>query len=490
MPFTFVDAGASDDRDNRRKIRKHLSVFHALQRRQRDAQKQKNAVELRSTSVVATGPLAWRLKNEEEDEANVANSAKAHNVKPLRGSPNSSQKNPNLRVQGAAQVTGVLLNHISGSPTSMLGAARKDPFSTYPISVDAETDASIDFYVNGLGPYLYGYNRNESFDLFRHRGFPIAAQDPAAFHANMLMASINLDMLSGRSLPGMRALRHRVEAIRLINERLAVPVKHMDESTIYTIIVLTCLEHIWGAIGRAEVHDGGLERVLIQCGGLKALRRYPLLEHTLYSIALVTPKMLSFGAPDLYSEDEVHYSPRDERRAMATQLMDLLQSTLSRAHSWPLSMLVFAFQPGSPLHEILISPAYDLSKPISRHGSEAAERSRLSILLHFHCMLMKLPEHAEIIKLVGKLNNIIREAWIWRNSLPMVQYMIVKAEFSAGLENVDLAWHVLRLVEICASLSKETYSNVKDYLFFLLSQSGNCPRLDLQAIQRDLDAYG
>ena len=489
MPFTFVDAGASDDHDNRRKIRKHLSVFHALQRRQRDFQKQKNAAELISTSVVAAGPLAWRLKDEDEDEEDLPNSERAHSTGRLKNSPNTSQKFRSLQVQSITKFTSVLVDYPSGNPTSLMSAARKDPFSTYPIPADAETDATVDFFVHDLGPYLYGYARNESFDLFRHRSFPIASQDPAAFHANMLMASINVDMLNGRSLPGMRALRHRVEAIRLINERLAVPTKHLDESTIYTIIALTCLEHIWGAIGHNEVHGGGLEHVLIKCGGLKALRKYPLLEHTLYSICLVAPRVLSLGSLGLYSEDQSHHSPRDERRAMATELMELLQSTISRSHSWPLSMLAFAFQPGSPLYETMMSPAYELSKSNTNHSSEAAERSHLSILLRFHCMLSRLPEQGEIVKLVSKLNILIRDAWVWQNSLAMVQYMIVKADDSAGLEDVNLAWHVLRLVEICGLLSTKTYRNVKQYLFTLLSQSERYPDLDLQAIQRDLDAH-
>ena len=137
----------------------------------------------------------------------------------------------------------------------------------------------------------------------------------------------------------------------------------------------------------------------------------------------------------------------------------------------------------------MMSPAYELSKSNTNHSSEAAERSHLSILLRFHCMLSRLPEQGEIVKLVSKLNILIRDAWVWQNSLAMVQYMIVKADDSAGLEDVNLAWHVLRLVEICGLLSTKTYRNVKQYLFTLLSQSERYPDLDLQAIQRDLDAH-
>jgi hypothetical protein len=298
-----------------------------------------------------------------------------------------------------------------------------------------------------------------------------------------------MDMLQGRSLPGMRALRHRVEAIRLINERLAAPMKHLDESTIYTIITLTCLEHIWGAIGHKEVHGGGLEQALIKCGGLKALRKYPLLEHVLYSICLVAPRVLSLGSLGLYSGDQSYHSRREERRAMATELMELLKSTISRSHSWPLSMLAFAFQPGSPLYETMMSPAYERSTSNTGHSSEAAERSHLSILFCFHCMLSRLPDQGEIFKLVSKLNTLIRDAWVWQNSLAMAQYMIVKADNSAGLGDVNLAWHVLRLVEICGLLSTKTYSNMKQYLFALLSQLDRYPSLDLRAIQRDLDAH-
>jgi hypothetical protein len=104
----------------------------------------------------------------------------------------------------------------------------------------------------GLGPYLYGYTPNGEDDIFAHRGLPISLSDPAAFHANMLMASISMDRISGHSLSGVRALRHRIEAIRLINEKLADPADCVSAGTIYTVTVLTCLEHNWGAVGSHE----------------------------------------------------------------------------------------------------------------------------------------------------------------------------------------------------------------------------------------------
>ena len=488
MPFTFVDAAASDGRDNRHKIRKHLGIFHALQRRQRESQKQRHIAELRSKSVVAAGPLAWRYKKENEGEEGLTIAKKAHETEWARSSSKPLREARTLRLQDYAHVNSVLLDCTSGSPTSFMSAARTDPFHAYPIVADPEIDASVDFFVHDLGPYLYGYARNDSFDLLRQRAFVIASQDPAAFHTNMLLASINLDLLSGNTLPGMRALRHRVEAVRLINERLAVSTKHLGESTIYTIIVLTTLEHIWGAIGRKEVYSEGLDQVLIKCGGLKALRKFPLLEHVLYSICVVNSQLISLSDPDLFSEDQSHSSQQDECRSMANELVQLLYSTIAREYSWPLSMLAFAFQPGSPLHETLMSPAFYLSKPNVPHSSEAAERSRLSILLHFHSILMRLPEHVDIVKLVRKLTNLNRDAWIWQKSVVMAQYMIVKAEDSAAIEDANLAWHVLRLVEVCALLSDETYSNVKHYLFSVLSQSGSYPSLDLQKIQRELDS--
>lgn len=136
----------------------------------------------------------------------------------------------------------------------------------------------------------------------------------------------------------------------------------------------------------------------------------------------------------------------------------------------------------------MMSPASDLSEPNTRHSNEAAERSYLSILLRFHCILRRLPEQSDLIALVTKLNALIRDAWVWQNSLAMVQYMIVKADDSASLKDANLAWQVLRLVEVCGLLSHETYNNVKQYLFVLLSQSEDYSPLDLQAVQRDLDA--
>jgi hypothetical protein len=122
-----------DDKGDREKIRNHLRLVQSEQRLKRIKQRKQANVALRSKGILSHGPLAWRQK----DSIDVSESS----------SESSSERPSRLaRIIGSeaeAARTPVPFRPIH--PATILSAARKDPFTTFPIRWDPEVDVLFDF---------------------------------------------------------------------------------------------------------------------------------------------------------------------------------------------------------------------------------------------------------------------------------------------------------------------------------------------------------
>src|SRR5271163_2012320 len=223
MPFEFV---LVNDRNKHEKIKNHLRQRQLALRRNKLKEWKQGNIALGSSSIVANGPLAFRHKDFIEDTSEASRSHSIISVTPSASANRDFRPVPVARI-AITRSAKTPPNDLQASnnlvkpshPLSVAGSMRSDPFRSYPIDGCREVDELFDFYTHELGPNLFQYTSNDTHDIFRHHA-SISLSDPAAFHAIMLMAAINRDRLVGRSLPGLRALYHRVEAIRLINERL------------------------------------------------------------------------------------------------------------------------------------------------------------------------------------------------------------------------------------------------------------------------------
>lgn len=86
-----------------------------------------------------------------------------------------------------------------------------------------------------MGPTLLGVQGDAKSHLARDVYLIPAMQDPAPFHAIMAYIGYLRDLMSGRP-PGPDSISHKVEAIKLINERLSKG--EFDDSTINAITTL------------------------------------------------------------------------------------------------------------------------------------------------------------------------------------------------------------------------------------------------------------
>lgn len=135
MRFEFVQVNDKKDHD---KIREHLRNVQSEQWRKRA----KGASgELKAKSVVASGPLAWRQKSSVRATARGRND-KRKSIATKTFKPRSGGSGSAIQAEDVE-----LVQHLSkpASPLDGLSAARKDPFTTYPIAWDPEVDVNFDF---------------------------------------------------------------------------------------------------------------------------------------------------------------------------------------------------------------------------------------------------------------------------------------------------------------------------------------------------------
>jgi hypothetical protein len=278
-------------------------------------------------------------------------------------------------------------------------------------------------------------------------------------------------------------------------------------------------QHNWGAVGSYEVHAAGLQQILIRRGGLQTLHHYPMLEHTIYSIALNIPRLLSFGSPAIYFPNAPHFGPSQERQALCDEFLTFLSSILSIVTGLQRSPILStfsrsAFWPGSPILKLLKSPPSERPGFSADQASQNEERGRLSISLHVHCTIFALHHQQQLHQHqstpyinalvpadslewhIRHFSWILARHWIWRDSPSMLRYLLVKEEDSARLHDAPTAWKVLRLTSVTAWLQREHFLWVMDFLICLLSQSSqevkglvDGAKAKIEDIKRALEAY-
>lgn len=150
---------------------------------------------------------------------------------------------------------------------------------------------------------MYGHSVvNDKFNYLRDVSFALAMNSPCGFHTILSASATHMDAVHGRN-PGKRALWHRKEALRILNQQLADPVLSLSDDTIVTIEALMAtevsslpmpqddemrvnqyirLQRIWEGQAAAQTHAKGLANIISIRGGLQTLRNSPLAEFHSY----------------------------------------------------------------------------------------------------------------------------------------------------------------------------------------------------------------
>ena len=321
--------------------------------------------------------------------------------------------------------------------------------------------------------------------------------DPAAFHALMLFAAVNDDRFSGRIIPGMRSLHHRLEAVKLINDRLDSPDPNvkLSKSTIYTVSRLHVLEKQFKAVGNDEVHTSGVQRLVVLFGGLhKLAEAYPSVTVMVYLSALVTPGMLRSASPSLYGNGDQNTDMSHERYALASELLDFLEQLSSdgKNHYRKCALVKSTTGNTGPICKLLTTSA--TAKPgFAEHTRHAImflnNQLRLSSILHTHLAILAIQSSEDLTMLVQHLRWILSYERLWRTSIRLFHYLLIQNAETENLANPDLAWKVLRLSDGLKLLPPETREELREVLLGVLSGASTMDELDIGAIRAQLTPY-
>lgn len=301
-----------------------------------------------------------------------------------------------------------------------------DPFNSWPVSWNRDIDANFRFLVNSFGPSVWGYLPNDNgFDMFRTQA-KLALTDPAAFHSLMIISTQRKDQIAGQSLPGINNLWHKVEAIRLIKERLESGdiSRCTDAGTMYAVMCCIGISAQWNAIDMHEFSAATLEKLIIKRGGLKDIsEKDPVLETSLFGMAVINP---GFFRSDLYTipNPSLLEQPQDGR-VLLYSLLGFMRATTGLCEKMPETMarIQARFGAGTAAFELL-------SHTPDMPGISNDRQKRLQLRLQAHvCVyvfsLLIYASAFQVQEFLHHLDFVYAHVNVWRNSLRMFAWALV-----------------------------------------------------------------
>jgi hypothetical protein len=344
----------------------------------------------------------------------------------------------------------------------------------------------VSIATHSLGSVLFGYPSSSNFDIIRHRDFPVAINDPAAFHALMLTACTYFDHLRGLPPRGARSVWHRLEAVTLLNRRLGSSAERNTEGTLHAVALMASIEHKWGT--GHEVHVAGLHKLVVDLGGFAGLRNHPRLESTLFGFGLTNPAIAQLGSLAFCKSGQARLSSVQERNILVSEFWDFLTETIVHSISSPRLFQSSAqiVTPGSAIYNLLAASTWHATPLRPNISVRLHERARLSSLIYLQCTLLQTRGQADLDEFVRRMRWLLRCEGDWKDSLRMFQGMLVMEEKVARLRDSDLAWKSLRLLTVVEWLSPSSFDAIKKYLLALLSGGEWETALDVDRIREEV----
>ncbi|KAJ9611185.1 hypothetical protein H2200_004368 [Cladophialophora chaetospira] len=159
----------------------------------------------------------------------------------------------------------------ASAPLSLLGADRRDPFRTYPVSDHSmRSEELIDFAINVAGASMFDVDPGKSPSHAIVTTIQIAMQDAAPFHAALaLFSSVRTNTLA--LALSRETVYHQVECVQMISHRLVGSASPLD-STVYAVILLWAFESTLAAPESLQRHVNGLHLMVKRRGGISNLK--------------------------------------------------------------------------------------------------------------------------------------------------------------------------------------------------------------------------
>jgi len=215
----------------------------------------------------------------------------------------------------AIEAATVVLNVPKLPADKRLGAARQDPFWSYPVDYEPYLPAIFAHYIENVAVEIPDLDSPNHKGLLRQRWFPLAMEEPSTMYAVLLMAASHYCAVSPQSANLIDLLYLKSRALTEINAALRDPKRATSDAVIGAVMKMAAYEAVFGDSAVFSAHMRGLSLMLKLRGGLGSLGLDGLLERMVVWIDLNAsfvcglsklygneefPTVVEFEAPDPY----------------------------------------------------------------------------------------------------------------------------------------------------------------------------------------------
>ncbi|KAM0723932.1 hypothetical protein Q7P37_000923 [Cladosporium fusiforme] len=196
-----------------------------------------------------------------------------------------------------------------------VGAARQDPFWSYPVEYQPYLPAIFAHYIENVAVEIPDLDSPNHKGLLRRRWFPLAMEEPSTMYAVLLMAASHYCAINPHSSNLIDLLYLKSRALNEINSALRDPKRATSDAIIGAVMKMAAYEACFGDSAVFSQHMKGLSLMLKMRGGLGTLGLDGLLERMVVWIDLnasvicglsklfgneAFPTQVFFEQPDLY----------------------------------------------------------------------------------------------------------------------------------------------------------------------------------------------
>jgi Fungal specific transcription factor domain len=196
----------------------------------------------------SSGQPSWTVVAEEDADAR----------KVALGTPVSTYKNRSWTLEKQQ-------NSLSTLPLQVIGKSRTDPFSVLPFSLHPDDEVLLD---------RFQHDRQRSWCPINAQGpwFAFAMRDELMFHVTLYHWLLKFNDRANTFLTRHpRYMKHKLAAIRLVNQRLTDPIEATKDESLAAVTALASAETGFGTKEEAKHHMDGLEILVEMRGGIECL---------------------------------------------------------------------------------------------------------------------------------------------------------------------------------------------------------------------------
>jgi len=217
-------------------------------------------------------PLQWRVKS---DGTKSSGRPKPAPRPGQDAGPERSRSDPNLRAEVIVpllndedwKTTGVQLAPYSSRPVpekmlllpkpqTLLSAARTDPFSALPLSMQDEGFDLMDYYMSSIVAKLFQFGPKGRllFNPFRDVVFKGCMESSVAFQAAILTLAANQRNRFYNLGDTPQSQFHKAKATRLIEAQIKADHGRATDGVVFAMTGLSHLEDRWGSLNAGQKH--------------------------------------------------------------------------------------------------------------------------------------------------------------------------------------------------------------------------------------------